>query len=306
MAVDLIFAGLMVICLKGHTSCPQGNYDYENQAWVVKADRKKICGGNTERPESTSLRLYALQRHASCQKIGTSGCPDMSEVDVDYEGPAAWTYDLSPYPYICVKPGGATASEVDASIEHLARIEEIDTRFSRLTASSFKDPAYIPNHIYFDGGKISSGSQFAPGIAEPTLWRRSNNSNRGHLPRALSNSLKVTYDTSYITFEDCQGNEIISLDFKTADARVELQNYSKSIGIDGSEDNTLTFLSWYYRLGYWNNTKDNMCPVYSDKAKEAVFLKCSGMFCASDHGVAGSTFWPPVLGPVFPISNQFP
>lgn len=289
MAVDVYLAGLMLVCFDGQPNCPVHGAGYGNTAWVVKVDSDMVkpCGWESRVKARLELRFKKTEIDPGAHGLS---CSDEGEET---------SCDLSEHVQIYVKPDPKPMprdQRLEASLQWLPRINEVDYRFKAVDEARLKLDTYISNRIHFPTGVIGAGARWPP-EGNPRLWLRSNGDARGALPRELSDRVKVTYETArkiVIAKED--EAPLITLTPKPGvdSAQVVLRNRGENLEPDKVGGfNDLTYLRWYYRLGTWGRTE---CP------RDAVLLRCfqerEGRDCYWYGNFAADTkFWPTVLRP---------
>ena len=291
--IDVLFTGLMVICLSGQSNCPV-KYEDMNTAWVVYANGpRRICGRYSEEETTLQVKFYKGEFEPSQGKFYCAKANSKNEVICSLFG-----HDL------CLLPGVPAKTLSGSTIKSLPRIDEIDRRFLALDANLLKDPDYVPTRIYFPKGVTTAGPTWSID-GKPVRWYRSNGDTDQALPRELSDQLKVTYEGSTgITLTDCSNLSLIYFKALLPNVQITFENVSKYPPMPEYDDKggyeSLAYLLWYYRLGEWD-TSSGKCPDYTNSKKDAVLLQCVSKKetgCVyNPYAQATTRFWPPILGP---------
>ena len=291
MAIDVFFAGMMLICLDGRSSCV--GYYGPNTAWVVKADGES---SPCERPsrEETELKVrfsssdFYLSTPTSYCKAGECVLP---------------AGDVCVVPNVAPLPGASSIGPL-----RLPRIDKLDRRFIAIRMERLQNLSYVPTRIHFPpGDSISTVAGFPYDYEQmiaypPVQWYRSDGRADGLLPSELADRLKVTYEkANCLMLRRCSGESLFQLCLKEGiqNSKIVFQNFSKERPFPDRVDeyDDLAYLLWYYQLGLWDTTPFGQCPVY----RNAILLRCvrdSPDGCAySGRLNRDTTFWPPMLGP---------
>lgn len=309
MTVTVVFAGLMLICLDGQIGCPQEPPDYGNTAWVLKAeDGSEVCGWYSQ--VATELQIVTT--------VGDGGdfeSPDLLPHGCE-EDLGKLTCTVTEPNDICVNSVTEGPGDIESTLRWLPRIDEIDRRFKRLLSRD-KLIKYAPTRIHFSNGISVGGGPLWPDGFYTRVWFRSDWSDGGAFPRALSDRLNVKYKVeSELHVESC-GKDDPEFDLvltpKKDDAEITFRNRAKS-PYEGKEPwplpdtvgpyDNLVYLLWYYRLGSWA-TGSGDCPQYTKNKREAILLRCvriaeDNKSCADEPGLVGdTTYWPVMLGPSY-------
>jgi hypothetical protein len=298
MVIEVMFSGLMIICLSGQQDCPTGSLG--NTAWVVQADG---TSNPCYRPSNEVTQLEV--RFPTAQFFKPSGSWSNCKDDKDSKYTQCNIYSDADYPDLCVVPKPPpTVQQLDDSLRQMPRLAEIDRRFKTLNVSSLYTLSWVPIRIQFPPGEIGAGPTWPPSYP-PIEWLRSDSTKGGSLPRALSDRLKVTYQgASELAVTNCDGKSLIVLRPRPSatNPEVTFRNRAKDdvypYSHDGYDD--LTFLAWYYRLGSWDTTYGT-CPDF--RTENPVVLRCKrtdDTYCARPPGGPGdTTHWPPMMGQSF-------
>jgi hypothetical protein len=312
MDINVVFGGLMLICLNGQQDCPLDRtpsstardvrvHDYPtNTAWVVRAhdfhDDALVCGRDPK--EETTLQLwYTTNQFKRDQPKEAREKPKVKCYDELGDKKELTECDI-PYslPDICVSVDSVTAYAPGSRLGHMARLAEIDRRFIKLKQDDkhlFK-LEYVPTRIQFPSGVVDAGDTWYNN--DDTPWSRSDDRRDGTLPRALSDKLTVKYkEASVLRVTDCYDNynPLLALSALRDDSKVSVLNYAKKVKADqvNNQYDDLKYLYWYYRLGMWD-TWNRECPT------DAAVLRCvriNNEDCAH-RDKADSIHWPPLLG----------
>src|SRR5436305_10365793 len=152
MAIDVFFAGMMLICLNGQSSCVGS--PGPNTAWVVKADGES---SPCERPsrEETELKV----RFSSSDFIPLPFTPNCRQDEC-----------VLPPGDVCVEPN-ATPPSGASSIGplRLPRIDKLDRRFRALRMDRLQNLSYVPTRIHFPAGDSISTVAGFPYDYEKTI-----------------------------------------------------------------------------------------------------------------------------------------
>jgi hypothetical protein len=296
MGIDVFFAGLMLICLKDQPNCPAGGYGNDNTAWVVKADgESKPCGWDSK--AKTALVIQFDRDKFKYIPGGTLDCA--SGACIVPETPGA---DL------CVSADPNEASRRETTLGRLPVLDSMDERFLAINPDRLKDETKVPFRLHFNSG-ILGASSYWPSDGNPTLWLRSNGREDGALPRNLSERLRVSYEGARsFQVKKCgdETNFLIRLELRPGmnTGQVTLLNRGSGLQAEGDkvgDNDVLTYLIWYYRLGVWK-TADGDCPQYTSTKKDATLLSCrhSRLRCFdTSAGEGGTIYWPTMLRPGF-------
>lgn len=320
VGVDVVFTGLMLICLEGDVDCPLD--EAKNTAWVLKVEGERTsCGWYTRRDQHFEMR-FRIDDFLPLKTV-----PDRCTEDPDDTN--FLLCDL-PDDRICVVPFPdplPVNQDLDQALTPLPKLEEIDRRFQRLRTERVNDPSYIVASVQFPTGEASA--PLWPNSDSPTLWYRSDMSTDrdllpevpndpwlvyraepitdGELPRVMSDRLQERYsNATEIAVRSCEGQQFqILLTPQVANAQVTIKNRSdiQDYAQFGQGLFTeFTYLLLYYQLGRWE-TSDEECPGHAQDLTRAVLLSCKHadfgrQMCACYDGCdAHTTFWPPILRP---------
>jgi hypothetical protein len=302
--IDVLLTGLMLISLNNQQTCPKGQPNYPNTAWVVKADgTSRPCGWNDTTMTTLELRFnsseFIFDQNSKWSKDNCKAENDGKEIICSLSEKK-----------ICFDPDPKPTPEHQrlnyASLRSLPRIDEVDRRFKEVLPSALDKPSYVPTRIQFPTGIVSAGEKWPPARAlagKPRFWFRSDGGDEGALPRELSDRVRITYaGATKLKFVSCDNqlqNSLIELTRKVDWAQATIQNRADVLHADevGRFDN-LSYLLWYYRLGSWES---GSCPEYTQDKKDAVLLSClqrRAKRCAYyPPGDRPSTIWPPFMCP---------
>ncbi len=321
VGIDVFFTGLMLICLKDDKDCPTRTG--WNTAWVAKANGpQKTCGWyNTVK---TRLQLEFLADDFELDPPESKYCEEVEEEAVKV------VRCQIPEGNICLEPDDfERRNHIDYdSLEGLPRLYEIDQRSNGLRENRLKDSSYTPTSLDFRTGMIRAGDLW-PSSSPYTCWYRSDCREDQYFPRALSDSLKVTYKYARrLRLYSCAGGPFSIVIYRISEAdevAVTIRNLANTLRLsrlpkapgmgpvlqDPAEQaevffDVLPYLLWYYRLGYWEKRRGDMrreeCPEYTFERRNAVLLGCMSEepkrdeSCINKATPRQTTFWPPMLG----------
>jgi hypothetical protein len=290
MAIDVAFAGLMWICIPGHTACRVN----KNTAYVLKVDGqpiyRTICGRKST--EQAELQLRFPANGETCSGYSTYlncvNADDFCKCNKFPPGKLTLTIDTP-----------AKRQYVDGGIQRsLLHIDMLDKRFGALRSDLLGSDAVV-NQIYFPAGSISAGRPWPPPPAyKPRSWLRSTGGIDRVLPGALSDQLIVRYDQAKnLDIYDGKGQHLIHLP-AVAVPKVTIGNYALyelKAQPDGDYEN-LEYLLWYYPFGSWEANL-GQCPDLKSR-DSPVLLRCNGKIQKTECSLidkADTRFWPVAL-----------
>lgn len=294
MAIDVLFTGLMLICLDGHAdTCPVRPYE-KNTTWVVKADgASEVCGRHSK--EETNLELQLDKGNFKVEEDPSRYCDGTDPIKCKL-----------PAGEICVTLYDARGSILEpaarpyGNFSSLLRMGAVDRRLESLNQASLYNADYVPTRISFpNGDMIDSGTTWKPD--ESVQWHRTDESGGGSLPHDLADRLKVGYKSAtWMKITDCAGHLLVRLTALKPQATATFRNSTvQDPTPDYAKSNTfedLAYLLWYYRLGTWS-TASGRCPDYNETKKNPVQLRCEKPACSYyPPGQSDHRFWPVMLG----------
>lgn len=301
-AVDVIFSGLMLICLNGKSDCYDKTTGLNNSAYALHAQARETttCGWNS--PEQTAFYGPVIVFKAeTCELVVVDDTfLETCTKSRNANGESLCSCNLTGPPNFCLSAkDNSTAPSY--GLDGLVRIDELDSRFKNLRPGVLKESAVVSAGIHFSGGAFTTAVPWkVDGL--PVLWDASKGGVAG-FPRPLTNEPKVSYLAKAIELTDCGRTTLARLN-PTEATTITIQNFSIERPLPDHDSaagyDYLPFLLWYYQLAEWKTAND-ACPTYTGVNRDAVVLRCvRGNFksCAHEPKAAySSVIWPTMLGP---------
>lgn len=293
-AVDIVFAGLMLLCLDGDSSpCPiNAPRGYSNTAWILKADTStNLCGWTVK--ERTRLRV------TFSAPTGSPGDRpfEIVEGDCEYVG-AKKRYECKLTPGKICATTDSTHQGQARQVDWLPRINDIDRSFLGFRWDYW---SYTSSKIHFKNGFARAGA-FWRKSGKLIQWERSDGVAADPYPGPLSDRLVVSYPgVTNISFTDCSTNTYLHLKPRMIDAQLTVENAAYAPYEPNEYTHNgyryLTYLLWYHQLAVWPKCDWAMIPPL--QWNEPVVLRCSDAQEPACNKDGDTTYWPVVLGPAF-------
>lgn len=285
MAIDLILAGLMILCPKHPGSTC--NEDGSNTLWVVDGGLAFTCGRLQNDPTSLEIifETKKFRENKRCKERAAS------------KDQVVCIFDTPPKK-LCIEMNESNR-RTDFNSDSIISIQQVDKRFMDWDRPKLQELS--TSVITFPNADIFAG-RLVPSAPQSGYWKTSQ---MGPLSPALASDIIARVDRAHdFKLTNCSGSILLDISLKSLPSQsagnpsqITIRNKTKKINTTrtshGYED--LEYLLWYHRMGFWYGSKK--CPSMSSK-KPPLVLRCknppTGRTCAWILDAA-STMWPPVI-----------